>query len=59
MALSPLDDEKDLLLRLRGGDHRTFEALYHRYSGQLIAKPDHKLAQLPNRTTYLDGIKNQ
>lgn len=35
-------DEKDLLLRLRGGDHRAFEILYHRHSRLLLAKLDRK-----------------
>lgn len=35
-------DEKDLLLRLRGGDHGAFEILYHRHSRLLLAKLDRK-----------------
>lgn len=37
-------DEKELLLRLQGGDHAAFEKLYHRYSRNLLAKLDRKMA---------------
>ncbi|MBX2948028.1 MAG: sigma-70 family RNA polymerase sigma factor [Crocinitomicaceae bacterium] len=36
-------DEKNLLLRLRSGDHTAFEKLYHLYSCQLLAKLDKKV----------------
>ena len=36
-------DEKQLLLRLRDGDHSAFEELYFKYSPQLLIQLDHKL----------------
>ena len=35
-ASSPLTDEKDLLRKLRDGDHNAFEKLYHDYKRQLL-----------------------
>ncbi len=36
MEPTPITDEKDLLLRLREGDHRAFESIYHAYKSRLI-----------------------
>ncbi len=35
MEPTPITDEKDLLLRLRGGSEAAFEAIYHRYKKRL------------------------
>lgn len=45
MAITAHTDEKDLLLRLQGGDHAAFEKLYHRYSRPLLAKLDRKVSE--------------
>lgn len=36
MKSLPLNDEKNLLLRLRDGDHIAFEQIYHQYKAKLI-----------------------
>lgn len=56
MATTDHNDEKDLLLRLQGGDHRAFETLYHRYSRQLIAKLDRKLAHASESEDILQEL---
>lgn len=32
----PFNDEKDLLLRFRDGNHMAFEQIYHQYKAKLI-----------------------
>lgn len=38
MKLTPVTDEKELLLKLREGDYHAFDALYNRYAAVTLAK---------------------
>ncbi|MBL1407506.1 RNA polymerase sigma factor [Sphingobacterium faecale] len=55
IPIAPVD-EKDLLLRLRGGDHRAFEILYHQHSRLLLAKLDRKFVYTEDADDLLQEL---